>query len=302
MSVCVVGAINLDWVARAAELPRPGETVLASDLSRYAGGKGLNQAVAAVRAGAEVAMVGLVGADDAGDWLLNVMLQAGVGTAHVSRHDTAPTGQAFITVSEAGENTIVVAQGANAALSPVSVSEVYGARVLLAQLETALAPVASLFEAELPGCLKVLNAAPALSAGARMFASCDVLVLNETELAAYAGQPASLQGADAAVQAARRLLARPHQRLVVTLGAAGVPYRGRRLGRALSPVVPQRWWTQSAQATASAVCWRPVWTKVAASPTPPLAPTPPPPWPWGRRGAASAMPTRAEIEAALSRG
>ena len=222
MSVCVVGAINLDWLVRVDELPRPGETVLASGLSRHAGGKGLNQAIAAARAGAEVAMVGLVGADEASDWLLEVLVQAGVDTARVGRHPTAPTGQAFVTVSEAGENTIVVAAGANAALSPVPVGAVVGARVLLAQFETALAPVASLLEADLPGCLKVLNAAPALPAGAHLFKACDVLVFNQTELAAYAGQPAPLQEVDAAVQAARRLLARPRQSVVVTLGAEGV--------------------------------------------------------------------------------
>ena len=221
MSVCVIGAINLDLSARVAELPRPGETVLASGLSRHAGGKGLNQAVAAARAGAEVAMVGMTGADAAGDWLLDVLVQAGVDTARVGRHPTEATGQAFIAVSEAGENTIVVAPGANAGVPAVPLDAVVGARVLLAQLETALGPVASLFKADLPGCLKVLNAAPALSAGAQMFSACDVLVFNQTELAAYSGRPVPIEGIDAAVQAARSLLARPRQSAVVTLGAEG---------------------------------------------------------------------------------
>ena len=222
MSVCVLGAINLDLVLRVGELPRPGETVLASSLSRHAGGKGLNQAVAAARAGADVAMVGQVGADAAGDWLLEVLVQAGVDTTSVGRHPAAPTGQALITVCEAGENTIVVASGANAELSSGPVNAANGARVLLAQLETALAPVASLLQADWPGCLKVLNAAPARPEGAQMFAACNVLVFNETELAAYAGQSAPLQGVDASARAARGLLARPRQSVVVTLGAEGV--------------------------------------------------------------------------------
>ena len=222
MSICIIGAINLDLVARVVELPRPGETVLASGLSRHAGGKGLNQAVAAARAGAEVRMFGLVGADEAGDWLIEVMGQAGVDTASVGRHPAAPTGQALITVSETGENCIVVAAGANAEVAPVPVSAIAGARVLLAQLETALSPVAALFAAELPGCLKVLNAAPARPAGAQMFGACDLLVFNQIELAAYAYSPAPLQGVEAAVRAARSLLARPRQSVVVTLGAQGV--------------------------------------------------------------------------------
>ncbi len=222
MSVCVLGSMNLDLVARVAALPRPGETVLASDLSRHAGGKGLNQAVAAARAGAAVRMLGLIGADEAGDWLVGVMAQAGVDTAHVGRHPTAPTGQALITISEAGENCIVVAAGANAQAPPVPADAAIGARVLLAQLETAIAPVAGLLTEELPGCLKMLNAAPALPEGAHIFAACDVLVFNQTELAAYVGEPAALPGVDAAVQGARSLLARPRQSVVVTLGAQGV--------------------------------------------------------------------------------
>ena len=222
MSVCVLGAINLDWVSRVDELPRPGETVMASGLSRHAGGKGLNQAVAAARAGAEVAMAGLIGADAAGDWLLDVLVQAGVDATHVGRHPTAPTGQAFITVSEAGENAIVVAPGANAELSSDPIDAVAGARVLLAQLETALAPVARLFKADWPGGLKVLNAAPARPEAVPMFTACDVLVFNETELAAYASSSAVLQDVDATARAARRLLARPGQSVVVTLGAEGV--------------------------------------------------------------------------------
>ena len=222
MSVCVLGAINLDLGARVGELPRPGETVMAYGVSRHAGGKGLNQAVAAARAGADVVMAGLVGSDEAGGWLREVMIQAGVDTAQVGRHSSAPTGQAFITVCRSGENTIVVAPGANALLSAVPAGAAAGARVLIAQLETALDPVADLFAAEVPGRLKVLNAAPAIPAGARIFAACDILVFNQTELAAYAGRSVSALGIDATVQAARSLLARSHQSVVVTLGAEGV--------------------------------------------------------------------------------
>jgi ribokinase len=222
MSICVVGAVNLDLVARVAALPKRGETILAASLNRYPGGKGANQAVAAARAGAAVRMIGRVGADEAGDWLIGFLEQAGVDARAIARDADAPTGQAFITVGDDAENCIVVIPGANAELSVADLSRamIGDARVLLAQLETALAPVASLFAAELPGCLKVLNAAPAVPEGAGLFPYCDVLILNETELAAYAGRPASDEIA-AVTAAARALLCRPGQTLVVTLGAAG---------------------------------------------------------------------------------
>ena len=222
MSVCVIGSINLDLVARVAELPRPGETVLASALSRHAGGKGLNQAVAAARAGARVRMIGRVGVDEAGDWLLRVLDQAGVDAAQVGRDPAAPTGQAMITVADDGENCIVVVAGANASLPPPAPGAAQGARVLLAQLETALAPVSALLALAPLGCTKVLNAAPATPEGAQLFASCDLLVLNQTELAAYSRRPVPVHDLDQVASAARSLPAQPGRSVVVTLGAQGV--------------------------------------------------------------------------------
>src|SRR5436305_3879319 len=112
----VVGSINLDLVARADRLPRPGETVSEARFSRVPGGKGANQAVAAARLGAEVRMVGCVGSDEFGDEALNGLRKAGVEEGWLVRN--APTGVALITVDAVGETTIVVAPGANAELQP----------------------------------------------------------------------------------------------------------------------------------------------------------------------------------------
>jgi ribokinase len=112
----VVGSINLDLVVRAERLPRPGETVGGARFSRVPGGKGANQAVAAARLGAEVALVGCVGRDELAEEALAGLREAGVEERWVVKD--APTGIALVTVDAMGETTIVVAPGANAELRP----------------------------------------------------------------------------------------------------------------------------------------------------------------------------------------
>jgi ribokinase len=115
--LAVVGSINLDLVASAGRLPRPGETVTGAVLSRVPGGKGANQAVAAARLGAEVTMIGCVGSDGFADECLVGLCDAGVALDRVKRIEGA-TGVALIYVDSSGENEIVVAPGANLGLLP----------------------------------------------------------------------------------------------------------------------------------------------------------------------------------------
>ena len=112
----VVGSVNADLVVSVRRLPAAGETVTGGTFARHGGGKGANQAVAAARAGARVAMVGAVGADDLGDEALRELADEGVDVAAVARLDDVPTGVAAIVVDERGENQIAVASGANAEL------------------------------------------------------------------------------------------------------------------------------------------------------------------------------------------
>lgn len=226
MGVCVLGSINLDNVCAVAELPAPGETVAGLGVSRFPGGKGLNQAVAAARWGAPTAMIGAVGEDEAGRELLEMMARTGVATAGVTVDVEAPTGQAYIFVSAAGENMIVVAGGANLGLPPPRPAPIDLAsfKVFLTQLETPVAAARALFEdvrAAGPG-LTLLNAAPALSEGAGLFSLADVVIVNEIELARYARAPAPPRNMEEVVPLARELIAHEGQSLVVTLGAAGV--------------------------------------------------------------------------------
>ena len=114
--VVIVGSLNADLFVEVAALPRPGETVRGSDLTVRPGGKGANQAAAAGLLGADVTMIGAVGADDHGRLLLSAAESAGVRTARIRSVDVA-TGTAMITVDGAGENTIIISPGANARLS-----------------------------------------------------------------------------------------------------------------------------------------------------------------------------------------
>jgi ribokinase len=154
-NLTVVGSINLDLVVRAERLPRPGETVTGARLSRVPGGKGANQAVAAARLGADVALIGCVGRDELATEALARLREAGVREEWIARD--APTGIALITVDAAGETTIVVVPGANGELRPEDLS-LEGAEAVLCQQEIPAETVAR--AAELAPRF-FLNAAPA---------------------------------------------------------------------------------------------------------------------------------------------
>ena len=207
--VCVVGSANLDLVATTDRLPRPGETVTGSSYAEHAGGKGLNQAVAAARAGARTTFVGAVGDDSAGRQLVAVMDNDHIDHSSLRTIPGTPTGRALIGVSAAGENSIIVIGGANLALSPHDVGEVAAsARVLLVQLEVPTATVhAALVAARSSGAMTILNPAPAAQLDAATLALCDVVIPNEHEV--------DLLGGSA------RLLELGARTVVVTLGARG---------------------------------------------------------------------------------
>jgi ribokinase len=219
MGVCVQGSLNLDIVCSVAELPAPGETISARGVRHFAGGKGLNQAMAAARWGAVTAMIGAVGADEAGGELRAALEAAGVDTSGVSELAGAPTGHGYIFVSAAGENMIVVAGGANLILPPAPAPS--ACKVLLCQLETPVASTAAFFAGAPAAALKILNAAPALAEGAALFPLADIIVVNETELARFAGARTAPTALEQIAPLARRLISRSGQSVVVTLGAAG---------------------------------------------------------------------------------
>lgn len=189
--VVVVGSGNVDLVARMAALPVPGETVLASEFSEHAGGKGSNQAIAAARAGSSVGFVGLTGADPGREVLIGTLTDAGVDVTHCPADATAPTGRALVMVDDTAENSIVVVPGTNALLSPSHVQRaaemISAARVVVCQLETPLETVRA--AAELCTGAFVFNPAPAQLLDDDLLGRVSVLVVNEGEYETVSGAP-----------------------------------------------------------------------------------------------------------------
>ncbi|MEU3250106.1 ribokinase [Streptomyces sp. NPDC006997] len=217
----VVGSANADLVVAVERRPGAGETVLGSDLAVHPGGKGANQAVAAARLGARTALLARVGADDHGRLLLDSQRAAGVDTVGVLVGG-APTGVALITVDPSGDNSIVVAPGANALLTPADVraaaSLFHASRVVSAQLEIPLETVVEVVRCLAPGSRFVLNPSPPRALPGEVLAACDPLVVNEHEARVILGDACV---SDVPEDWARLLLAKGPRSVVVTLGAAG---------------------------------------------------------------------------------
>src|ERR1043166_7855994 len=193
--ICVVGSRNIDLTFRVAHLPRPGETIAASALHQGFGGKGANQAVAAGKLGASVTMIGRVGDDPFGRPTLAHLRTPGIDTTFVGVCSNAPTGMASIYVSDAGENCIAVAPGANARLTPDDLRRgadaIRSANVVICQLETPVECALEAFRiARVAGVRTILNPAPALPLPDELLALTDIVVPNETELEILTGQSA----------------------------------------------------------------------------------------------------------------
>src|SRR5450830_1523263 len=179
--VIVVGSANRDIVFAVERIPRPGETILAKSAAKYAGGKGLNQAVAAARAGSATRFIGAIGGDENGDALAQTIADDAIAGELVRRTDE-PTGQAFIVVDGYGENTIIVASGANGSFAPLTAADraaIGSAAVLLMQLELPLERVAEAAAAARSlGTTVMLNAAPADKLPRELLGSLDFLIVN----------------------------------------------------------------------------------------------------------------------------
>ncbi|GAW51287.1 MULTISPECIES: ribokinase [unclassified Nocardioides] len=228
--VVVLGSLNMDTVVGLERRPEPGETVLSASVRRSAGGKGLNQAVAASRAGAPTTMIGGVGDDRDGAELREALTRYGVDATHVRTLPEQSTGSAFITVTEDGENAIVVLPGSNGALDSDCLAPLRAlppGSVLLCQLEVPLATVlAAATIAADQGVRVILNASPVTELPQDLLRLCDPLVVNAREALRLLGDDErDVAGSDDLRQLSSDLLGLGAQSVVVTWGAGGAVWR-----------------------------------------------------------------------------
>jgi ribokinase len=210
----------MDLVVRTSRFPLPGETILGGAFSTFPGGKGANQAVAIGKLGGNPLFIGKIGQDGFGAELNQSLMDSGVDCSGIIVDHDSPTGIAVITVDATGENTIVVASGANMTLSSAEVEHLVTdspASVLLAQLEV---PLDAIHAAALAhGGIFVLNPAPATELASGLLAMVDVLTPNESETLRMTGlaptDPHSCR------EAAESLLQQGVRNVVITLGSAG---------------------------------------------------------------------------------
>ncbi|MEL6725243.1 MAG: ribokinase [Pseudomonadota bacterium] len=206
IKVGVVGSINLDLVASGVPLPRAGETVTGAQFAQHPGGKGANQALAARRLGAEVAMIGCVGDDTLAEPAMALLREDGVDVSAVMSEIGTTTGVALIAVSPEGENQITVASGANLRVSAQDAADLEGVDIVLCQLEVPVSAVeAAVRRAREVGAKSVVNLAPAIAVPDALLEIADILIVNEIEAAFYGD---ALHQGDGWV--------------IVTLGKAGV--------------------------------------------------------------------------------
>lgn len=222
--IVVVGSSNTDMVIKAGRLPAPGETVLGGTFMMNAGGKGANQAVAAARLGGNVAFIAKTGDDIFGKQAIDLFKQEGIDTGYIIPDAENPSGVALITVDANGENCIVVASGANAALKPADLQKakhiIENAALVLIQLEIPIETVAYVVNLAAENGVKVvLNPAPAALLPDELLRKVAIITPNETEAGLLSG--IKVTNRESAEAVARLLAAKGIETVIITMGAEG---------------------------------------------------------------------------------
>jgi ribokinase len=226
MSVLVFGSLNLDLVTYADKLPAIGETIVGEKLLKFPGGKGLNQAIAARRAGSEVLMVGSIGNDADGDYLFDILKSENIDPKFITK-TSEQTGIAVIEVSKSAENRIIIIAGANSKtrFSNEVLTSSPSVTVSLAQLETPIAEVAKfIHESKAAGKITILNPAPIQKLDQQLLQDTDYLIANETEASFLIGSAVEHLSKDEAVTIARQLQKNGSKKVIITLGEQGSVY------------------------------------------------------------------------------
>lgn len=222
--ILVIGSSNTDMIVKVPQMPQPGQTVLGGEFVTAPGGKGANQAVGAARAGGEVTLIARVGDDMFGKRAIEGFQKDGIHVEFVVRCPQSPSGVALIFVAAGGQNSIAVAPGANAKLSPTDVHRAavafQGATAVLMQLETPLATVTDAAELAAHHHVPViLNPAPAQPLANDLLQRISILTPNEAEASALSGL--EVRDEATAAQAATKLRHRGVATVIITLGSQG---------------------------------------------------------------------------------
>lgn len=222
--IIVAGSINVDMVVKTTRIPDKGETVLGGEFLMNTGGKGANQAVAVARLGGDVAFVGKVGDDMLGRQSMDVFNKEGLDCTFISFEEDIASGMALITVDKRGENSIVVAPGANARLTPEDIryciEQLPQAKILLVQLEIPMDSVEYALKAAKEKNMQViLNPAPASREILSFLGEVDILTPNETEASLLSG--VDVNDIASARKAAKTIQEAGVRSVVVTLGKKG---------------------------------------------------------------------------------
>lgn len=222
--IVVVGSTNMDMVVKTDHIPVPGETVLSGSFFMNPGGKGANQAVAVARLGGEVVFISKLGNDVFGKQFSQLFNDEGIDTSFILSDEDLPSGVALITVDQAGENSIVVASGANANLQSSDVQpalhEIAAARILLLQLEIPMEVVHFVVDYAASKAVKViLNPAPANILTPGLLQNIDILTPNKTEASMISG--INVHNMETAKKAAKAICEKGVKNVVVTMGPLG---------------------------------------------------------------------------------
>jgi ribokinase len=223
-SIIIVGSSNTDMVIKASHLPQPGETILGGTFFMNAGGKGANQAVAAARLGGAVLFIAKTGDDVFGNQAIELFKKEGIDTSCIIRDKNQPSGVALITVDDNGENCIVVAPGANAALSSENMDDVKekieSASIILMQLETPIETVEYVATiASAKGTILILNPAPAMELSDGLLEKISIITPNQKEAEMLTG--IKVNDEPSAEKAAMSLHKKGIKTVIITMGALG---------------------------------------------------------------------------------
>ena len=228
--VCVLGSMNMDLVVKVNDIPRVGETILSKSFEKIAGGKGANQAVAAKRCGAEVAMIAKIGKDENGEILKDKLKEDNIDVKYVFEDKNESTGMAFIMVNENGNNSIIVVAGSNMTINKeeieVSLEKIKESDILIAQFETSEEMTLEAFKkAKEFGKVTILNPAPAKKINEELLKVTDIIVPNETEVEVLTG--ITIEILEEANKAGQVFLEKGVKFVVITLGDKGAAVIGK---------------------------------------------------------------------------